>query len=293
MIIQTALLNNYLPNISFYGLVYILGFLSFLLIPEKILPYHKDRLTPKQPAKTIKPSTSSSIASALIIIYHRFYLAVFISLFAILGGRLFYVLFYDLSFYLQHPEQILALNFGGMSYHGGVFAIFITLYCLDRPNFLKHLDLCCICALMIIPLGRIANFFNAELYGTITNVPWAFIFSTADLNPRHPVQLYEAITEGPILAILIYIENKIISSKDQYFGHQSKALHPGYISALYIINYSSLRFLTEFFRQPDQQLGYILYNKITLGQIFCAIFFIGGLIFLYWLNKSNRKDLNK
>tara|TARA_Y100000996_G_scaffold381151_1_gene335494 strand:- start:315 stop:725 length:411 start_codon:yes stop_codon:yes gene_type:complete len=121
--------------------------------------------------------------------------------------------------------------------------------------------------------GRIANFINSELYGTITNVPWAVTFIQVDNLPRHPSQLYEALLEGLFLFfILIYFRKKFMNK-------------PGVISGIFLIFYSILRFFVEFFRVPDEQLGYILLD-LTIGQVVSLIFILSGTILIYYKNET-------
>ena len=247
MIIETPFFN-----LSFYGMIYALCFLCFLLIPGK---------------------NDVSFAAKLNV-------AIYAAIGAILGGRLFYVLFYDPSWYLQHLTDIPKIYKGGMSFHGGVFGIAAALYFCARKNFWFYTDKICICALLIIPLGRIANFLNGELWGTPSTLPWAVIFLGADLTPRHPVQIYEAIAEGPLLALLIFIFYKILKTKAS----------SGLITSLYLIGYGSLRFICEFFREPDFQVGYVLFGTISLGQIFCLLTSLLGLIIFKILSALQSKS---
>lgn len=285
MVINADLFSTIFGQISLYGLVYIIGFLCFLLFPERLLPDYPNNHTVKT---RLQPQEQF-----LLNLYNRFYLAVFINLFGIIGGRLGYVFIYDWPFYRENLDQIFALNLGGMSYHGGVLAILICILLTPKIRCLKILDLCALCALIVVPLGRIANFFNGELIGTITNVPWAFIFSTADLLPRHPVQLYEAICEGPLLAMLVYFANKkSIKSTKKAFPFLKKRSLAGTISSFYIIIYSIIRFFLEFFREPDPQLGYVLFDCISMGQILCILFFLLGL-FWYWAVYNQQRKVLK
>ena len=166
----------------------------------------------------------------------------------ILGGRLGYILIYNLSFYANNPIEIFKIWQGGMSFHGGLIGvIFASIFFAKKNNqnpFL-YLDIVALVAPVGLFFGRIANFINSELYGTITNVPWAVTFIQVDNLPRHPSQLYEALLEGLFLfLLLIYFRNKF-SNK------------PGVISGLFLLIYSIFRFIVEFYRVPDEQLGYI------------------------------------
>tara|TARA_Y100001936_G_C15875775_1_gene560126 strand:+ start:18 stop:779 length:762 start_codon:yes stop_codon:yes gene_type:complete len=186
----------------------------------------------------------------------------------ILGGRLGYVFIYNLSFYKENPLDILKIWQGGMSFHGGligiIFACFIFAKKNNQNSFL-YMDTVALVAPIGIFFGRIANFINSELYGTITDIPWAVKFIQIDNLPRHPSQLYEALLEGLCLfLILIYFRNKFLN-------------RPGVISGLFLIFYSIFRFLAEFYREPDQQLGYIFLN-LSMGQTISLIFMMSGVI---------------
>ena len=190
----------------------------------------------------------------------------------ILGGRLGYVLFYNFDFYYNNFLDIFKIWQGGMSFHGAVLGIIIASIIYAKKNddnVFEYLDVVALVSPIGIFFGRIANFINSELYGSITNVPWAVTFIKIDDLPRHPSQLYEALLEGLILfLILIYFKNKF-SKK------------PGLISGLFLIFYSIFRFFVEFYRLPDEQLGYIFLN-LSMGQIISLIFIISGVVLFYF-----------
>ena len=189
----------------------------------------------------------------------------------ILGGRLGYIFIYNLRFYIYNPLDIFKIWQGGMSFHGGLIGvIFVSIIFAKKnnQNSFLYMDIVALVAPIGILFGRIANFINSELYGTITNVPWAVTFIQVDNLPRHPSQLYEALLEGLFLfLILIYFRNKFLNK-------------PGVISGLFLIIYSIFRFIIEFYRVPDEQLGYILLN-LTMGQVVSLIFIISGAILFY------------
>ncbi len=194
----------------------------------------------------------------------------------ILGGRLGYVLIYNLSFYVNNPLDIFKIWQGGMSFHGGLIGVIFASIIFARKNnhnsFL-YMDIVALVAPIGLFFGRIANFINSELYGTITNVPWAVTFIQIDNLPRHPSQLYEAMLEGLFLFfILIYFRKKFTNK-------------PGVISGLFLIFYSIFRFFVEFFRVPDEQLGYILLD-LTIGQLVSLIFILSGAILIYYKNET-------
>ena len=189
----------------------------------------------------------------------------------ILGGRLGYIFLYNLNFYVSNPIDIFKIWQGGMSFHGGLIGvIFASIFFAKKndQNPFLYMDIVALVAPVGLFFGRIANFINSELYGTITNVPWAVIFIQIDNLPRHPSQLYEALLEGLFLfLLLIYFRNKF-SKK------------PGVISGLFLIIYSIFRFIVEFYRVPDEQLGYIFLN-LTMGQVISLIFILSGVILFY------------
>ncbi len=190
----------------------------------------------------------------------------------ILGGRFGYVLFYNFDFYLNNPLDILKIWQGGMSFHGGVLGIIAASIIFSKrnnDNVFEYLDVVALVSPVGIFFGRIANFINSELYGSTTNVPWAVTFINVDNLPRHPSQLYEALLEGLVLFfILIYFKNKFLN-------------RPGLISGLFLIIYSILRFFVEFYRVPDEQLGYIFLN-LSMGQVISLVFILSGLIIFYF-----------
>ncbi len=198
----------------------------------------------------------------------------------IIGGRLGYILFYNFNYYFNNPIDIFKIWQGGMSFHGGLIGIIVaSIWFAKRNNHnsFKYLDVVAIVAPIGIFFGRIANFINSELYGTVTSVPWSVKFLRVDDLYRHPSQLYEAIFEGLILfLILIYFRNK---------GYMKT---PGFLSSLFLIFYSIFRFIIEFFRVPDEQIGYLFFD-LTMGQIISFLFLLIGI---YLIIKKNeiKKD---
>ena len=195
----------------------------------------------------------------------------------ILGGRLGYVIFYNLEYYSNNLFEIFMIWEGGMSFHGGLIGIIIATYIfskINKINTFSFLDLISMSAPIGIFLGRIANFINSELYGKETDLFWSVKFIKIDEISRHPSQIYEAIFEGIILFLLLnYLFKK-------YLYRSS-----GLISALFLIFYSVFRFFIEFTREPDIQIGYVLYN-LTLGQILSFVFLIFGLFLFYKKNEA-------
>ena len=185
----------------------------------------------------------------------------------IIGGRLGYVFFYNFEYYMNNFTDIFKVWQGGMSFHGGLLGIiFVSILFAKKNNHdpFKYLDVVAIVAPIGIFFGRIANFINSELYGIETNLPWGVKFLKIDNLSRHPSQIYEAIFEGIILLFILL-----------YFRKKGFMKSPGMISGLFLIFYSIFRFLIEFLRVPDEQLGYLFFN-LTMGQIMSFLFLLIG-----------------
>lgn len=193
----------------------------------------------------------------------------------IAGGRLGYVLFYDPLSYLANPLDIFKTYMGGMSFHGGITGVIISIVVFCRKyhqDFVAFCDLISIVTPIGLMLGRIANFINGELYGRPTDMPWGIIFPGEHIA-RHPSQLYEAFSEGMILLILMYF----ISSK----------IHiRTYCTAVFLIGYSIARISCECFREPDAHIGYIY--EVTMGQILSLPMLIFGLGLLLRIYKQKQ-----
>ena len=199
----------------------------------------------------------------------------------VIGGRLGYVLFYNFSFYISHPTQIMAVWHGGMSFHGGLIGAITSMYLFCRKYKIQFFQLTDILA-MSTPIGlffgRIANFINMELYGRITNSNYGFIFPNIDYQPRHPSQLYEAALEGLVLFAILFLLNKYSKIRKT----------PGILSGLFLIGYAAARASLEQFREPDEQIGF-LFGNITMGQILSLpIFIIGLAIIIFSLRKAKK-----
>ncbi len=191
----------------------------------------------------------------------------------ILGGRIGYVLFYDPAL-LNHPLDVLKVWEGGMSLHGGALGTIIAIFFFSRAHKLQFLRICDYVACCIpfgLFFGRLANFVNGELWGRVTDVPWAIIFPTGDGLPRHPSQLYEAGLEGILLFVILF-----------YFFWRTRARYkPGFLMGVTAIVYGASRFTVEFFRQPDRQLqwladqtGFSMGQWLTLPMILLGLFLV-------------------
>ena len=191
----------------------------------------------------------------------------------IIGGRVGYVLFYQLQLFFLDPLYIFQIWKGGMSFHGGLIGMILAIYLFAKQNNLSFFylsDLVSIVAPIGLFLGRISNFINTELYGRVTDFPFAIIYPLIDNNPRHPSQLYEAFFEGVVLFIILYL----------FFIKNSKKYSAGIISAYFLILYSIFRSLIEFLREPDLHLGLYL-NYFSMGQILCIPIFFAGILILF------------
>jgi len=195
----------------------------------------------------------------------------------ILGGRLGYILIYNFDYYLNHLTEILMIWKGGMSFHGGLVGVLIsTLFFSKKHNInpFIFLDLISAVAPIGIFLGRIANFLNSELYGKETEIFWSVIFPKIDNLTRHPSQIYEALFEGLILFLILnlLIRKNMLNKK-------------GEITSYFLIFYSLFRFLLEFFREPDPQIGYLIIG-MTMGQILCVFLFVIGIGLFFKKNEN-------
>ena len=194
----------------------------------------------------------------------------------IIGGRLGYVIFYNINYYIDNPFDIFKIWEGGMSFHGGLVGIIFGTYLFSKKKGISTfilLDIIACVSPIGIFLGRVANFINGELIGKVTNVTWSVIFPTVDMLPRHPSQLYEAALEGLVLFLIL---NILIFKKKYYLGASS---------CLFLICYGVFRIISEFFREPDAQLGYI-FSLFTMGSILSFLMILAGLIILNTLKKK-------
>ena len=191
----------------------------------------------------------------------------------IVGGRIGYVLFYQTELFFSKPYYLLEIWNGGMSFHGGLIGIIFAIYFFSLKNkihFFYLSDLVSLVAPIGLFFGRIANFINNELYGRITDFPFAMIYPIIDNNPRHPSQLYEAFFEGIVIITILFI----------YLKRKPKDYLIGNISALFLIFYSIFRFLIEYLREPDHHLG-LIFNYFSMGQLLCIPLFVAGLAIFF------------
>ena len=203
----------------------------------------------------------------------------------VVGARLFYVVFYGDGYYWEHPLEIFMTNHGGMSFHGGLVGGLLGGYIVCRIYRLSAwtmADLAIIGVPIALCLGRCANFVNGELWGKPTDLPWGVVFGGAAGDiPRHPSQLYEAFLEGIVLFTVLYV-----------LSRRKPPLPQGTYLGVFVLGYGIVRFLVEFVRVPDAQLGYIFGGVITMGQLLSLpLIFIGAGLIAYALHaKRPQRD---
>ena len=209
----------------------------------------------------------------------------------ILGGRLGYVLFYNLPFFLHNPMEIFAIWHGGMSFHGGLIGVIVATMLFVRKqrfsdhsvirNSLRVLDLLAVAAPIGLGLGRIANFINMEVMGRPTNSPFGVIFRGGPEFPRHPSPLYEAALEGLVLFIILFTLYKKTNLRR----------YPGAISGLLCVFYGVFRIFCEQFRQPDAQIGFLTSWGLTMGQLLSGIMVVIGLVVFILAIKKHKPQV--
>jgi phosphatidylglycerol:prolipoprotein diacylglycerol transferase len=214
---------------------------------------------------------SATASSSTFSLKHADSLLNYLLVGIILGGRLGYVLFYDAGYFFANPIAILMIWEGGMSFHGALIGVALSLYVMARQNRLPFLVIADRVS-MVTPiglfLGRIANFINGELYGRVTDLPWAMIFPYSDGQPRHPSQLYEAGLEGLTLGLALY-----------WFWRKDALNRPGFMTGIFAVGYGCARFLVELVREPDAHIGFLI-GGLTMGQILTLPMIMAGLFLL-------------
>ncbi|MEK7801469.1 MAG: prolipoprotein diacylglyceryl transferase [Pseudomonadota bacterium] len=196
----------------------------------------------------------------------------------LLGGRLGYVLFYNLPTYIHAPLEALKVWQGGMSFHGGALGVLASLILyakIKKISFFRLADIIAVAVPIGLFLGRIANFVNGELFGRVTDVSWAVVFPRGGPEPRHPSQLYESFFEGPVLFIILFL-----MIRSPYLRARE-----GSVGAAFLFFYGLFRFGIEFFREPDVQLGFF-FADVTMGQILCLPMMVAGALIYWWVGKN-------
>lgn len=238
-------------KIHWYGLMYLIGIGGAWLLASRRL-------------NRFDPTWTKEKLSDMVF---------WMSMGVIVGGRLGYVLFYDLSAYIASPLLIFEVWKGGMSFHGGFIGVMLAALWFGKKNNKSFFQLMDFVAPMVpigLGAGRIGNFINAELWGKATDVPWAMVFPTDPAQlARHPSQLYQFALEGVALFLILWL-----------FSRKPRPTMA--VSGMFALFYGIFRFIVEFVRVPDAQLGYLAWNWLTMGQVLCVPMILGGL-FLIWL----------
>ena len=247
-------------KLRWYGLMYVLGFISCYFLIGRQQKARDLGLTGAKLQDLI-----FSLAIGLIV-----------------GARLGYVLFYQFSnypYYLKHPLEIIAIWHGGMSFHGGLIGSVVAgiLFCRRRKLPLwEAADVVIVTVPVALFLGRLGNFINGELFGRPSNVPWAMVFPAGGPEPRHPSQLYEAALEGVVLFIILWVL-------------KNRSFKPGTMVCFFLGGYGIFRFLVEFFRQPDPQIG-LFWGLLSMGQILCLAMMVAAVVLWKFLPKKPPKS---
>ena len=242
--------------VRWYGVMYLLGFIAtgwFAL---------------RRTAAGLAPTRSKEEVEDLV--FHG-------AMGVILGGRIGYVLFYQFQAFLHDPLLLFRITEGGMSFHGGLIGVLIALGLfarkINQPYF-AVMDLVAPLTPIGLGLGRLGNFINQELWGRVTDVPWAMVFPADPLQlPRHPSQLYQFALEGVLLFTLLYI-------------FAGKPRPRGLVSGLFLVLYALFRFSVEFFRNPDAHIGYEWLGWMTRGQELCIPMLIAGIAICVWSRQN-------
>lgn len=242
--------------IRWYGLMYLVGFLFAMWLANR---------------RADKPNSGWTRDQVSDLLFAGF-------LGVVLGGRIGYVLFYNFGLFLENPLYLFQVWTGGMSFHGGLLGVMTAMLWYAHRNKRTFFSVADFIAPLVpfgLGMGRMGNFMNGELWGRVTDVPWAMVFPTGGPFPRHPSQLYEAFLEGFVLLIILNI-----------FIRKPRPARA--VSGLFLIGYGSFRFIIEYFREPDAQLG-LFGDWISMGQILSSPMIIFGALLMLWAYKAQPK----
>ncbi|MBF4283949.1 prolipoprotein diacylglyceryl transferase [Vibrio anguillarum] len=243
-------------SIRWYGLMYLVGFVFAMWLANR---------------RADKPNSGWTREQVSDLLFAGF-------LGVVIGGRVGYVLFYNFDLFLQDPLYLFKVWTGGMSFHGGLLGVISAMFWYARKNNRTFLGVADFVAPLVpfgLGMGRLGNFMNSELWGRVTDVPWAIIFPNGGPLPRHPSQLYEFFLEGIVLFIILNL-----------FIRKNRPI--GSVSGLFLIGYGTFRFLVEYVREPDAQLG-LFAGFISMGQILSLPMIIVGALMMVWAYKVNHK----
>jgi phosphatidylglycerol---prolipoprotein diacylglyceryl transferase len=246
-------------EVRWYGFMYLMGFIAGYFVIRSELR-RKDGPVPPEAAGDL-----------------LFYLIVGL----LIGARVGYALFYNLETYLAAPWEVFAVWHGGMSFHGGLIGMVIAGWIFARSHkapFLELADIGALAAPIGLMLGRLGNFINGELFGRVTTLPWGIVFPHGGPLPRHPSQLYEAFLEGAVLFTILWCL-------------RTRTRHHGDLLAIFLVCYGIFRFIAEFAREPDPQLGFIFLG-LTMGQVLCLAMIVAGMALAVFIRSRNRNSVS-
>ncbi|EEX38283.1 MULTISPECIES: prolipoprotein diacylglyceryl transferase [Vibrio] len=236
-------------SVRWYGMMYLFGFLFAMWLANR---------------RADKPGSGWTREQVSDLLFAGF-------LGVVIGGRVGYVLFYNFELFLADPLYLFKVWTGGMSFHGGLLGVITAMFWYARRQQRTFFGVADFVAPLVpfgLGMGRLGNFMNSELWGRVTDVPWAFVFPNGGPLPRHPSQLYELVLEGIVLFFIL-----------NWFIKKPRPL--GAVSGLFLIGYGTFRFLVEFVREPDVQLG-LFGDVISMGQILSTPMIIFGMILMVW-----------
>ncbi len=248
-------------KVHWYGLMYLLGFAQ---------AWWLGRLRARKPGSGWREEEVGDII---------FYSALGV----ILGGRLGYMLFYNFPMLLDNPLSLFKIWEGGMSFHGGLLGVILAMWLFGRrqgKTFFQITDFIAPLVPLAYFAGRIGNFINGELWGRVTDVPWAMVFPHVDNLPRHPSMLYQAVLEGLVVFVLLW-------------RYSARPRPPMAVSAMFLLLFGSFRIFNEFFRQPDAQLGFIAFDWLTMGQLLSLPMVVAGGIMLWLAYRGDSRVKSK
>ena len=241
-------------KVHWYGLMYVFGLLALWFFTSR---------------RAKQPNSGWTVEQVSDLVFYG-------ALGVILGGRIGYMLFYNLPHYIEHPLNVLKVWQGGMSFHGGLLGVLLAMLYFARKSgktFFTVADFIAPWVPIGLGLGRLGNFINHELWGRTTDSQWGMVFRDAGPLPRHPSQLYQAALEGLALFVILWL-----------FARKPRPTAS--VSGLFLIGYGLFRILAEFVREPDAQLGYLAFGWLTMGQVLSVPMVLFGVGLMVWAYKK-------